>query len=147
MPGAPRESAWVYENITAALRAPGQARRPTLLAFEVGGVVGAARALIHGMLRIGAERPCPPGPRRGHPVRRFAALHPVLQGGNHIESKRAFAAAAVSHPRHHEKAIAFADRRVAQRLRNTLVVIHAEARRNQRIAPPVVLDQLAAPIE
>src|SRR6185369_2676340 len=87
------------------------------------------------------------GVRRDDLIRRLLLLDPLLESGDRIERIRTLAAAAVAHPRHHEQTIAVLQVGLLERLRHAVEVIDAVARRNLRIAPAVILNQLAAAIE
>ena len=85
---------------------------------------------------------------RFHFFRRHALLHPSLQHGHHVEAAGAIAAGAMRHARHHEQTVGITDMlRTAGALRHGLVVLRAHARGDLRIAPAVVLQQLAAAAE
>src|SRR6266704_3620851 len=73
-------------------------------ANEIGGIVDAARALVFGDLRIGAQRTravylAVGTVRRGQLLRRFALFHPLLERADFVEHVGTFTAAAVTHSR------------------------------------------------
>src|SRR5438034_5941669 len=87
----------------------------------------------------------------------YAFLHPALQGrgdivlrvsGGHTrlsERVRAGAPGAMLHARHHVKAHELRCLLLAYFFLHTLVVADDVARRDRRVAPPVIQNQLAAP--
>ena len=78
----------------------------------------------------------------------MALLHPVLERGEHVESIRAVATRAMRHARHHEESMRVLHfLQAAESLHHRLVVLRADAGRNLRIGPAVVLDELAAATE
>src|SRR5262245_2520307 len=117
------------------------------------GVVRVALAGVGGDLGIRTERACAVDlgitqARRLDSLRRLAVLDPLFERGDHVEAVRSFAAAAVRHAGHHEQAIRIVDAlRSTQRLHDSRVVLHAVARRDLRIPPAVILDQLSTAIE
>ena len=95
-----------------------------------------------------ADACAPPGHRRrGTRESAWARLgfHPAIDGGHHVERAGAVAAAAVAHARHHERAHRLVDGLLVRRRReHALVVVDGVLRRNARVAPAVIDEQLAA---
>src|SRR5439155_24348909 len=123
------------------------------LAREVRCVVGAPGFFVARHLRMRAQRTNAvglsiPDPGGDDLSWRLAFLHPLLESGDHVEAVRAVAAATVRHAGHHEQTIRAFDRaRTAHRLHDALVILNAVTRGDLGIAPPVILNQLAAAIE
>src|SRR5437667_189151 len=79
------------------------------------------------------------------PVGGLLVLDPLLERAQRVESIRAFAAAAMVHARRHEQSIRSVHLAGStHRLQHAGVVVDAVVRGNAGIAPPVILQQLAA---
>src|SRR6185503_6546631 len=81
--------------------------------------------------------------RRQDRAGRRALLAPVFERRQRVEDVGALAAAAVSHARRVEQAQALIDRLPADGLDDAVVVHQRRARRDVRIRPPLVDEQLA----
>src|ERR1700741_1345132 len=135
---------------------------PALLArhaaLEVRSVVRAARAGEHGDSRIDAERTRAvdhaAGQVRGNDaIGGLALLDPLLERGEHVEGVRPGAARAVLHAGNHEQAEEVVDAlacvlpvvaAVTHEMRDFLEVVDRVERRDVRIAPAVIDDELGA---
>src|SRR3954447_18360286 len=85
---------------------------------------------------------------REDPIRSVAVLNPLLEGGQHLECVGPFTAAAMTHPWRHEEPVAIVHSASAVKcVEDAPVILRAVARRDLRIAPPVILNQLAAVID
>src|SRR5215510_5466505 len=114
--------------------------RPCLLADKVSRFIGASCSFVRRRSRIGAQRTrtdgCPIGLRCWNPRWRRLRRHPFVDRRHHVERRRAVAAPAVVHTRHHEEAHAFV--RVLRHLQHALVVVDRIRRRNAWVAPAMV---------
>src|ERR1051325_3055322 len=127
------------------------AARLALFAGKVGGLVDAARAFVGRDLRIGAQRPraidrTAFAVRRGDHRRRLALLHPLLERADLVEVVGAFTAAAMGHARRHKETEAVVDvaAGAAGDLPHLLVILDRRERRDLRVGPAVIHQQLAA---
>src|SRR3954462_3317915 len=85
---------------------------------------------------------------REDPIRSAAVLNPFFEGGQHVECVGTFPAATMTHARRHEEPVGIVHSRSAAKcVEDAPVILRAVARRNLRIAPAVILNQLAATID
>src|SRR5687767_13456559 len=126
--------------------------RPLLAAFEVGGVFRIALPLVLRMLGIRAKRTS--AARKGGTgsddgLRRLALLHPVDDGAEQIEPLQRGATAAMAHSRHGKQAARLLANLVqaAGVPGHALVIVDRVERREPRIAPAVVKQDLATAAE
>src|SRR5262249_49377617 len=121
-----------------------------LLADKARRLIDASASFVRRNLRVRAERTRTIHlalfrVRRDDLIRRLALLHPLFERRDLVEVVRAFAAAAVRHPRRHEQTVVAADLARASRGLHDLVVVHRRVeRRDLRVGPAVIHQQLAA---
>src|SRR5215471_20335189 len=124
-----------------------------LLADKTGCLIDASASFVRRDLRVGAQRTRTIHValfrvRRDDLIGRLALLYPLLEWRDFVEVVRTFAAAAVRHARRHEKTIIGVHLAGTARCLHDLVVIRRRVeRRDLRIGPAVVHEQLAAPTE
>src|SRR2546427_5966822 len=123
------------------------------LADEARGLVCASGSSIRRDLWIWTQRTRPldlsiAHARRHDRIGRLAVFHPLFERAHHVEAVRPLTASAMTHAGHHEQPIRALNLLLAaETLSDPLVVLHAVARRDLRIAPAVVLQQLSAAVE
>src|SRR6266567_5648537 len=118
--------------------------------YKARGRVSTAGAFPDSDERVGTQRPRPVyrtarKVRRDDQLGRPRLLHPLLDGPHHVETAGPFSASTVSHSRHHEET---RETRglvgPAHRVHYALVIVDAVLRRDQRVAPTVIEQQLPA---
>src|SRR5580765_5090031 len=144
--GAPLRTATETAAAPAATNTAGP-ERTGLPANKIGRFISASCSFVGRNRRVRAQRARADDVavrdlRSWNLRRRRLRSHPCVHGDDHIERARAVAAATVAHARHHEQS-----HRVAcalGRLPHALVVVDRVLRRNARIAPAVIHEELPA---
>src|SRR6185503_5774121 len=95
-------------SVTSTARRGFMSKLSGRFTYEISGVVDAARALVSGDLRIGAQGTravhlAVGTVRRDQLLRRFALLHPLLERAYFVEHIGTFATVAVAHSRLEER--------------------------------------------
>src|SRR5258708_39143512 len=124
-----------------------------LLAVEARRLADVSRSPVDGNLWVGAQRSraidaAVDDVRGDDPIGRLSALGPLFERADHVEAIRPLATAAVPHAGRHEQAIGVRDPGpAANRLQYARVIVRAVERRDLRIAPALILNQLPASLD